>query len=170
MVNVNYLIIGNVVALLASIVMVYAGILKDKKQILFAQTVQCGLFILSNIILGGISGAIVNFLSCIRNVLCYKGWLGIFEIIILTILSVGLTVIFNDLGIIGLLPMISTVSYIFFMNTKSIVRFKFLVIFTTVLWLIYDIFIRSYTSALFDLFCVITNTISLIQISCKKND
>lgn len=170
MVNVNYVIIGNAVALLASIVMVYAGILKDKKQILFAQTVQCGLFILSNIILGGISGAIVNFLGCIRNVLCYKGRLGIFEIIILTILSVGLTVIFNDLGIIGLLPMISTVSYIFFMNTKSIVRFKFLVIFTTVLWLIYDIFIRSYTSALFDLFCVITNTISLIQISCKKND
>lgn len=166
----NYVIIGNVIALMASVAMVYAGILKDKKQILIAQTVQCGLFILSNIVLGGIPGAIVNFLSCIRNILCYKGKLGIFEIMILTILSVGLTVIFNDLGIIGLLPMISTVLYIFFMNTKSIVKFKILVISTTVLWLIYDICIKSYTSALFDLFCVITNTVSLIQISCKKND
>ena len=166
----SYIVIGNIIALIASIAMVYAGILKDKKQILSAQTVQCGLFILSNIILGGIPGAIVNFLSCIRNILCYKGKLGIFEIIILTILSVGLTVIFNELGIIGLLPMISTVLYIFFMNTKSLVKFKILVIFTTVLWLIYDICIKSYTSALFDLFCVITNVISLIQISCKKND
>lgn len=166
----SYIVIGNIIALIASIAMVYAGILKDKKQILSAQTVQCGLFILSNIILGGIPGAIVNFLSCIRNILCYKGKLGIFEIIILTILSVSLTVIFNELGIIGLLPMISTVLYIFFMNTKSLVKFKILVIFTTVLWLIYDICIKSYTSALFDLFCVITNVISLIQISCKKND
>lgn len=166
----SYIVIGNIIALIASIAMVYAGILKDKKQILSAQTVQCGLFILSNIILGGIPGAIVNFLSCIRNILCYKGKLGIFEIVILATLSVSLTVIFNELGIIGLLPMISTVLYIFFMNTKSLVKFKILVIFTTVLWLIYDICIKSYTSALFDLFCVITNVISLIQISCKKND
>ena len=56
------------------------------------------------------------------------------------------------------------------MNTKSIVKFKILVISTTVLWLIYDICIKSYTSALFDLFCVITNVISLIQINCKSND
>lgn len=166
----SYIVIGNIIALMASIAMVYAGILKNKKQILSAQTVQCGLFILSNIILGGIPGAIVNFLSCIRNILCYKEKLGIFEIIILTILSVGLTVIFNELGIMGLLPMISTVLYIFFMNTKSLVKFKILVIFTTVLWLIYDICIKSYTSALFDLFCVITNVISLIQIGCKNND
>lgn len=166
----SYIVIGNIVALMASVAMVYAGILKDKKQILSAQTVQCGLFILSNIILGGIPGAIVNFLSCIRNILCYKGKLGIFEIVILATLSVSLTVIFNELGIIGLLPMISTVLYIFFMNTKSIVKFKILVISTTVLWLIYDICIKSYTSALFDLFCVITNVISLIQINCKSND
>ena len=69
----SYIVIGNIIALMASIAMVYAGILKDKKRILSAQTVQCGLFILSNIILGGIPGAIVNFLSCIRNILCYKG-------------------------------------------------------------------------------------------------
>ena len=45
------LIIGNVVALLASLFMVYSGILKKKTQILIAQNIQIILLIISNIIL-----------------------------------------------------------------------------------------------------------------------
>ena len=66
------LIIGNIVALIASLIMVYSGYLKQKKKILYVQTIQIGLSVLSNIILGGITGAIINAVSCIRNILCYK--------------------------------------------------------------------------------------------------
>ena len=64
--------IGNIVALVASIIMVYSGYLKQKNKILYAQTMQIGLSVLSNIILGGITGAIINAISCVRNILCYK--------------------------------------------------------------------------------------------------
>ena len=47
------LIIGNIVALIASLIMVYSGYLKQKKKILYVQTIQIGLSVLSNIILGG---------------------------------------------------------------------------------------------------------------------
>ena len=67
-----YIIIGNIIALIASIIMVYSGFLKQKKTILFTQTIQISLSVLSNIVLGGITGAIINALSCIRNILCYK--------------------------------------------------------------------------------------------------
>ena len=40
------IIIGNIVALIASIIMVYSGYLKQKKQILYAQTIQIGLSVL----------------------------------------------------------------------------------------------------------------------------
>ena len=88
------IIIGNIVALIASIIMVYSGYLKQKKQILYAQTIQIGLSVLSNIILGGITGAIINAISCIRNILCYKEKLNnvakIVLIILATILSLYL--------------------------------------------------------------------------------
>lgn len=61
------ILLGNIVALIASIFMVISGILKEKKKMLWAQTIQIFLLIVSNIILGGLSGAISNTAGLIRN-------------------------------------------------------------------------------------------------------
>ena len=119
-----FLIIGNVIALVASLLMVYSGILKEKKKILYVQTVQIGLSVASNIVLGGITGAIINAISMIRNIICYKEKLGTKEKIIITILSVSLSLIFNNLGLIGILPVVSTVTYVWLMNIKDVKKFK----------------------------------------------
>lgn len=158
------IIIGNVVALIASIIMVYSGYIKQKKKILYAQTIQIGLSVLSNIILGGITGAIINAISCVRNILCYKEKLNNIAKFILIILAIVLSICFNNLGIIGFLPLISTIAYILLMNTKNVIRFKLLIIFTMILWCFYDLYIKSYTSACFDFMCIVTNIISIMQI------
>lgn len=163
------IIIGNIIALIASILMVYYGMLKQKKKILYFQTVQIGMSVISNIILGGITGAIINALSMIRNILCYKNKLGLKEKIIITILAIILTFKFNNLEYIGLLPLISTVSYISLMNTKDVRKFKLLIIFTMLMWLIYDVVIKSYTSAIFDFMSIIANMLTLLQIKLVKN-
>ena len=165
-----YIIIGNIVALIASLVMVYSGILKSKKKMLYAQTIQIGLFVLSNFLLGGITGAIINIFSCVRNILCYKDKLDLRAKIILIFLSMAISIIFNNLGAIGLLPVISTVIYIILMNTKDIIKFKWLNIFTMLMWLIYDLFIKSYTSAVFDFMGIVANMVSIIQISLKDKE
>ena len=67
----SYIIIGNITALMASLAMLYSGFVEEKKKILYVQTIQIMLFVLSNIVLGGITGAIVNVIFCVRNVLCY---------------------------------------------------------------------------------------------------
>lgn len=164
----TYIIIGNTVALIASVLMVYSGFIKQKKKILYIQTVQIGLSVISNIVLGGITGAIINAISCIRNILCYKEKLGIKSKIIITLLSILLTYKFNNLGIIGVLPLITTVLYLWLMNVKNVVKFKLLIIITMILWLIYDFSIKSYTSALFDFANIIANVISIIQIKSKN--
>lgn len=162
------LILGNVVALLGSLLMVYTGLIKKKQKIILFQTIQIGLFVLSNIILGGITGAIINALSMIRNILCYKNKLGLKEKIIITILSIVLSLSFNNLGIIGLLPVISTVTYIWLINIKNVSKFKILILFTMILWFIYDMTIKSYTSAFFDFMNICANIISIILIKYKK--
>ena len=163
------IIIGNIIALIASILMVYSGMLKQKKKILYFQTVQIGLSVISNIILGGITGAIINALSLIRNILCYKDKLGIKEKIVITILAIILTLKFNNLRYIGLLPLISTVTYIWLMNIKDVKKFKFLIAFTMLMWFIYDIVIKSYTSAIFDFMNIVANIVTLFQIKSVKN-
>ena len=70
------IIIANIIAFIASILMAFTGILKKKSTIILVQTIQIALFVLSNLMLGGITGAIVNAISCVRNILCYKDSLG----------------------------------------------------------------------------------------------
>ena len=161
-------IIGNIVAFIGCMLMVYTGLIKEKKKIIFVQTIQIGFLIVSNVILGGITGAIINLISCIRNIICYKDRLGKKEKIILVVISTVLSLYFNNLGIIGLLPLISTVSYTLLMDMKDVIKFKILIIFTLILWLLYDIYILSYSSAVFDFLNIITNLIAIYQINNLK--
>lgn len=159
-----YVVIGNIIALVASIIMVYTGILKSKKKIIYFQTIQLVLFVISNIILGGISGAIINAISCIRNILCYKNRLNALAKIFISVASIILIIFFNNLGIVGLMPLIATLSYIWLMTIKDIKKFKYLTMFNMLLWLIYDLYIKSYTSAIFDFLNIIANFVSIMKI------
>ena len=162
------IIIGNVIAFVASILMVYSGVLKEKKKILYMQNIQIGLSSIGNLILGGINGAIINTLGCIKNILYYKDKLRFKEKIIITIIATILSFIFNNSGIIGLLPLVNTIFYMWLMNENDIIKFKALIIFTALLWLIYDFSIKSYVSSIFNFMYIIANIISIIQI-VKQN-
>lgn len=162
------IIIGNIIALIASILMVISGLQKKKKTILFIQIIQIALSVISNIVLGGYTGAVINAISCVRDILCYKDKLGTKEKIIIIILAIGLTIIFNNLSLIGLLPLIATIVYISFMNIKDVVKFKFLVIFSMIMWLVYDLYIKSYTSGIFDFLSIVANIIAIYQL--QKNN
>ena len=163
------LLLGNLIALIASIIMLYSGLLKNKKRVLYTQTIQICLSVISNVILGGIVGAIVNFTSVIRNILCYSDKLNLVSKIIITIFVTFLSLKFNNIGIIGLLPLISTITYLWLMNIKNIIKFKYLIIFTMILWFIYVFIIKSYSSAVFDLMTVIANMYSIIKIIAMDN-
>lgn len=162
------LIIGNIVALLASIALTLSGLLNNKKQIILMQIIQVGLAVISNIVLGGYVGAVVNFINLIRNIICYKDKLDIKSIIIITILSIGLSLYFNNLGIIGLLPLVASTVYLWFMNIKDVTKFKIMIILTTILWLIYDLCIKAYTAALFDGATIIANFVTVSILLRRK--
>ena len=158
------IIIGNIVAFISSSIMIYTGLIKQKKKIIYVQSIQILLFALSNAILGGITGAITNIMNFIRNIICYKDKLTFSKKIILTIFTLILSLTFNNLGIIGYLPLIGSISYLWLMDIKNIINFKLLMIFTLILWVIYDIIIKSYVGAIFTIITIITNIISIYQI------
>ena len=157
-------VIGNIISLLASVLMTYSGYIKSKGKFLIVQIVQMSLSALSNFILGGITGTIINLVNIIRNVLCYKNKLNKYSIILILTLSISLSLYFNNLSFIGLLPLLSTILYTTLMNIKDIKKFKYLTITTMLLWLIYDISILNYVSALFDLLTIGSNSIAIYQL------
>lgn len=163
------LVCGNIIALIASTLMVCSGIIKDRKKTIYIQTIQIIAFVMSNLILGGYTGAIVNLISLARNYWCYKDILTKIKKIILIVFSVVISLLFNNLGLIGLLPIISTVVFTYFIDTKSLIKLKFLIVFSSILWLIYDTLLGSYTSAIFNFFTILGTTITIYQIYRKNN-
>ena len=162
------IVIGNIIALIASLIMVYIGILKKKENIILLQTWQIILLILSHIVLGGITGAITNMFSCVRNILCYKNMLKVKEKIIIILLVSILSVYFNNVGFIGLLPLLSTIPYTIFIDMNGVIKFKILHIYTMIIWIIYHLYIKSYTAAIFEMWTIITSVIAIYQLYNEK--
>lgn len=95
------LIIGNIIGLIGSIVMVIGGNIKDKNKALTTQTIQLIILGISNVVLGSISGLIINLISVIRNILSNFNKLNKVAIAIIIIVSSLLTIKYNNLGVIG---------------------------------------------------------------------
>lgn len=159
---------ANGIFLIGSFLMVYAGILKNKKAVLLVQTIQIILFIIGNLLLGGITGAISNALGTLRNILCYFDKLRFWIMTLISFLAVLLGICFNDLGVIGFLPIISVVIFTYGMNTKNIIYFKYLNIFSMLMWLIYDTYIMAYSAAIFDFLTIMTNVIAIFTVNSKR--
>lgn len=162
------LIIGNIIGLIGSIIMVYGGSVKKRENAIIVQSIQMATLSLNNLVLGSISGFIINIISIIRNLLSYKDKLYKPVIALIIIISILLTIKFNTLGFIGYLPLINSIIFILFMNKKSDIGFKILTIVYVSLWLVHDIYIKSYTTAFFDTMTIFTSTYAIFKLKKEK--
>lgn len=158
-----HIVIANVIDFIASMVQIYSGTIKDKGKILMLQIIQLGIQTISMLLLGAIPGAISNVLSCIRNYLCYKNIFTWPIKIALILISLVLTVPFNNQGLLGYLPFVVCTIYVLFMDIKDPFKFKVLVTLTFVPWVLYFFIIKSYTGAFFAAATVATNVWTLIK-------
>ena len=130
-------LIANAIDLVAAVIQVGTGSIKQKARILIAQIVQLLLQAVSMLLLGGVTGAVSNVLSCYRNYLCYKGKLNPFWKGLLIAVSIVMTLLLNNQGLLGYLPAAVCTVYILLMNVKDPVKFKVLVTLSFVPWMFY---------------------------------
>ncbi len=160
----NLIIIGNIVAFVGAIFQTIAGMGNNRNKILLAQSGQLACFSVSNFLLGGYAGGIVNALNVIKSYLFYKNKLTVPVKIFLSVLATALGIYFNNLNIIGLVPLFVMLIYMWGININDIVLFKVFVLITMIMYLVYDLYIKSYTSAPFDFASIIANIITIVQI------
>ena len=155
------IIIANVIDFLAAGLQVGSGAIKEKSKILVVQTVQLLMQAVSMLLLGGVTGAVSNVLSCWRNYLCYKDKLSSFWKGVLIAASIIMTVLLNEQGLLGILPAAVCTVYILLMDLKDPVHFKTLVTLSFLPWLIYHFALKAYVAAFFDAATILTNAVTL---------
>ena len=164
----NILLIGNAVSMIGCLIMVGIGFIKKKSHILIAQSVQCAFMGAGNLILGGVSGFIANVVTILRNLVFAKREvttsLKLFFIILQVVLSLGSL---GD-GLICWLPVLAAVVFTWFLDTKSAATLKVVILFTQVMWLIYDIYYRNYVAATFDVLTMCSNLIGFFMVRKAK--
>ena len=165
----NPLLLGNAVAMIGCLIMVFIGFLKKKHHILIAQCIQCVFMGVGNLVLGGISGFICNIVTILRNLVFLKfrntTFLKVFFILLQFVLSIGTL----SLGFISWLPILSAALFTWYMDTKSEAKLKIVILCTQVMWLTYDLYFRNYVASAFDVMTFLSNCIGLYWI-CKKSN
>lgn len=158
-------LIGNIISFAGCTLMVIIGLIKEKRRILYTQCVQFTLQSAANLILGGTSGFIANIVSIIRNLVFSKWkstlWLKIAFIALQLLLALSTL----GEGAAALLPIASTVLFTWFIDTKSEVTLKIVIISTQILWLIYDFIHLNYVAVCFDCFTMVSNFIGILMIT-----
>lgn len=163
------IVTGNIIDFIAALIQVSSGSIKKKSKILVVQIIQLLMQAVSMWLLGGVTGAVSNILSCYRNYLCYKEKLSTFWKSIIIVTSIVMTILLNEQGFLGMIPTMICTIYIIFMDVKDPIKFKLLVTLSFVPWVFYHFAMKLYVGAIFDVATVISNGITLyIMIKEKK--
>lgn len=162
-------ILANMIDFAAACIQVGSGSIKQKTKILIVQIVQLLMQASSMLLLGGVTGAVSNVLSCYRNYLCYKEKLNTVWKGILIAATIAMTILLNEQGFLGIIPAIVCTVFIIFMDVKDPIKFKLLVTLSFVPWMFYHFILKSYVGAIFDVATIITNGITLCSMIREKD-
>ena len=109
--NIVSIIFGNICSLLAMATDSISSTRKTPKSVLWVQNASQLFYCIGAIILKGYSGAVQNVVSILRNLVVIREINSRFLEWTLLILGVFLGLFFNNLGWVGLLPVIANLQY-----------------------------------------------------------
>ena len=161
-------LIANFIDFVAALLQVWTGTVRKKSKILITQIVQMLMQAVSMLLLGGVTGAVSNVLSCYRNYLCYKEKLNMFWKGVLIVASVVVTVLFNEQGFWGVIPAVCGIIFIIFMDVKNPIKFKLLIVFTSIPWPFYHFVLKSYVGVAVDIASIASNAVTLYAMIREK--
>ena len=164
----NLVVMANLVSMIGCVMMVGVGFLQKKRTILLVQCVQFGFLAAGNLLLGAMTGFISGLVSIARNLLFLK-WentrlmkIAFVAVQLVLSLSVGIN------GLVDWLPVLSAVLFTWFLDVKSEVRLKLVMIAAQSMWLVYDFVYLNYVTCAFDAMTVVSNAIGIVMLLRKK--
>lgn len=159
------IILGNIASLVSCLLDSFSATKKNRKEMLKIQCFSVLVYTIANTLLQAYSAVVQNVCSLIRNILATKGIENktIEYIIIAASLLFG--IYFNNLGLIGLLPVFANVEYSICMfvlkdNVKGL-KLSFLI--CNICFIILNLCIKNYVGFVFTTIIVLSAIISLLK-------
>lgn len=152
--DIVYIILGNVCSLLAMVTDAISSSKKSIKSMLWIQNISQSIYGISSLFLKGYSATVQNVVCIIRNLAVIKGIKSkIAEWSLLT-LGVVIGLYFNNLGLVGFLPILANLQY-----TLAVFRFKDNERIIKISFLIHSILFAAFSLAVLNFVGVCTNLI-----------
>ena len=157
-------LLAQVFSAIGALCVAIASFAKSKHKMLVWQITDYIFTAIANLLLGGYTGALTISISIIRNSLMVKKKMTKTILTILIIIQIIVGTYLNQLGLIGYLPIISSVSYsLAIAATPNLQCLRWVIIENMLLWLIYDLTIKAYPAAITDITITLTTLIAIIK-------
>lgn len=165
------IIIGEIFSFIAALALGYSTFSNNKKNMMFWQILDSMLNALANVFLYAYSGVVVCVMTALRNVLVaydkFQKWM----LWIFVIFSALLGLVFNNTGLIGILPIIASIGYTIclyiFNDTQKI---RLVLIGNLSLWAVYDYTIMSYPMFVMDIIIIFMSVLNYIRFKNVKSE
>ena len=167
----EYIIFGNIMSLISNILALMSTRVKSYKKMMVLQTTDTVFSTLTNLILGGYSGAMISFCSLVRNIYCiFSKKINRTVSYSIIIVSFLVSLFFTFHVWYDLLPILASTIYGFIIiNTKDIVKSKIALLINCALWLIYGCIIFNFVGVVFKSIMVVSCINSLYQLKKSSN-
>ena len=165
----NSLIIGNLCSLLAMATDSIASSRRTARGVLLVQCVGQLIYGVGSIVLKGYSAAVQNVVGIFRNLLASSKYQSKKLEWVMVGLAVGLGLLFNNLGLIGTLPVIGNLEYTVAMfrvkDNERVLKFAFLV--SICMYAVFNLYIKNFVGLIANI-VVISVTASFLIRGGKK--
>ena len=169
---VNEIIVGNICSLCAMVTDSVSGTRKKHSQILGIQMISQVFYAAGSIILKGYSSTAQNIVAILRNLAAMKGTKNKIIEWLLIILGVVLGAVFNNLGLLGWLPIIANLEYsiaVFrFRNNEKGLKIAFIL--NMLMYSVFSFVILNYVGAAANTFVAVTTAVSLFRDTHSMNE
>ena len=159
------IILGNITSFISCLFDSYSATKNNKKEMLIIQVFSVGVYAISNTLLKAYSAVVQNIFAIVRNLLAAKGINNriVEYIIILGCLFFG--VYFNNLGLLGLLPVFANVEYsiCLFVLKDRLIGLKLSFLICNICFLILNFCISNYVGFVSNSITVITTIVELLK-------
>ena len=159
------IILGNIASLVSCLLDSFSATKKNRKEMLKIQCFSVLVYTIANTLLQAYSAVVQNVCSLIRNILATKGIENktIEYIIIAASLLFG--IYFNNLGLMGFLPVFANVEYsiCMFVLKGNVKGLKISFFICNMCFLIFNLYIKNYVGFVFTAIILISTMFSLIK-------
>ena len=159
------IIIGNVASLLATITDSISATRKTSRGMLLTQMLSQSIYTVAALALKGYSGAVQNVVGIIRNIVAISGKTFKGADWVFAGLGVVFGLYFNNLGVVGLLPVLAGLEYslaVFrFQNNERALKVAFTVM--NLLFTIYNCFVYNVVGAISSAVVVVSTIAYLVK-------